>query len=82
MTNPMLDRAILKILARVDCGLREKTLQAETEIAYDRRTLTSDEFTDALVALEDRALVRNRKNLIGETVWGITEAGKAALKGV
>lgn len=82
MENPMLERTILKILDRVNCGLREKTLQAETEIAYDRRTLTSDEFIDALISLEDKALVRNRKNLIGETVWGITEAGKAALKGI
>ena len=81
MDNPMLERTILRILDRVNCGLREKTLQAETEIAYDRRSLTSDEFLDALIALEDKALVRNRKNLIGETVWGITEAGKAALQG-
>lgn len=82
MNNPMLERTILKILDRVNCGLREKTLQAETEIAYDRRSLTSDEFIDALISLEDKALMRNRKNLIGETVWGITEAGKAALKGI
>ena len=82
MRNPMMEITILRILNRVNTGLKEKTLQAETEIAIDRPTLTSDEFTDTLIALEDRALVRNRKNLIGETVWGITEAGKAALKGV
>ena len=30
MKNPALNNAILKILSRLDTGLREKTLQAET----------------------------------------------------
>ena len=82
MRNIMLERTILRILNNVDCGLREKTLQDEAEIATDRRSLTTDEFMDALTGLEGRALVRRRKNLIEETVWGITEAGRAALRGV
>ena len=82
MKNPALNNAILKILARVACGLREKTLQAEAELAMDRLDLTTDEFLDALGFLEDRALVRKWDNLIGDTVWGIEPAGRDALKGL
>ena len=82
MKDVMLEKTILKILQRVECGVREKTLMNETEIAVDRPYITTDEFTDALVGLEDRGLVENRQNLIGERVWQITEVGKAALKGV
>lgn len=82
MKNPALNNAILKILARVDCGLKEKTLQAETELAMDRHDLTTDEFLDALGFLEDKALVDKWTNLIGDTVWGITDMGRDALKGL
>lgn len=82
MKNPALERAILKILLRVGCGLKEKTLQAEVEVAMDRHDLTTDEFIDTLVYLEDRALVDRFVNLLDETVWGITAAGKDALKGL
>jgi hypothetical protein len=82
MKNPALNNSILKILARVDCGLKEKTLQAETELAMDRHDLTTDEFLDALKFLEDKALVDRWTNLIGDTVWGITSAGRDALKGL
>ena len=82
MKNLSLEIAILRILNRVECGLREKTLQDEAEIAYDRPTLTCDDFLDSLVSLEDRGLVANRKNLIGDTVWHITPTGAAALRGV
>ena len=82
MKNPALNNAILKILARVDCGLKEKTLQAETELAMDRHDLTTDEFLDALGFLEDKALVDKWTNLIGDSVWGITAAGRDALKGL
>lgn len=82
MKNPALNNAILKILARVDCGLKEKTLQAETELAMDRHDLTTDEFLDALGFLEDKALVDKWTNLIGDTVWGITAVGRDALKGL
>lgn len=82
MKNPALNNAILKILGSVDCGLKEKTLQAETELAMDRHDLTTDEFLDALNFLEDKALVDKWANLIGDTVWGITEMGKDALKGL
>lgn len=82
MKNPALNTAILKILARVGCGLREKTLMAETELAMDRHDLTTDEFLDALGFLEDKALVDRWPNLIGDTVWGVTDAGRDALKGL
>ena len=82
MKNPALNHCILKILARVDCGLKEKTLMAETELAMDRHDLTTDEFLDALAYLEDKALVDKWQNLIGDTVWGISAAGRDALKGL
>lgn len=82
MKNPALNTAILKILARIECGLKEKTLMAETELAMDRPDLTTDEFHDALIYLEDKALVDKWTNLIGDTVWGITAAGRDALKGL
>lgn len=82
MKNPALNHAILKILSRVDCGLKEKTLQAETEIAMDRHDLTTDEFLDALNYLADKALVDKWTNLIGDTVWGINDMGRDALKGL
>lgn len=82
MKNPALNNAILKILSRIPTGLKEKTLQAETELAMDRHDLTTDEFLDALVFLEDHALVDSWANLIGDKVWGITAAGRDALKGL
>lgn len=82
MKNPALNNAILKILARLDTGLREKTLQAEVDVAMDRPTMTTDEFLDALRFLEGRALVDRWTNLIGDEVWGITDAGRSALKGL
>lgn len=82
MKNPALNSCILKILARVSCGLREKTLMAETELAMDRHDLTTDEFRDALLFLEDRALVDRWDNLVGDTVWGVTAMGRDALKGL
>lgn len=82
MKNPALNNAILRILARVGCGLREKTLMSETELAMDRHDLTTDEFLDALGALRDRALVACWTNLIGDAVWGVTDMGRDALKGL
>ncbi len=82
MRNPALNNAILRILARVGCGLREKTLMAETELVMDRHDLTTDEFLDALGFLDDRALAESWPNLAGETVWGITDAGRDSLKGL
>lgn len=82
MKNPALNNCILRILARVDCGLREKTLMAETELAMDRHDLTTDEFSDALIYLEGRALVDRWTNLVGDDVWGISAAGRDALKGL
>lgn len=82
MKNPALNNAILKILARVDCGLKEKTLMSETELAMDRHDLTTDEFHDALIFLEDKALVDRWTNLAGDVVWGVTAMGRDALKGL
>lgn len=82
MRNPALNNTILRILARLDTGLKQSTLMSETELAMDRPRLTTDEFTDALGFLYDRALVDNFTNLIGDVVWGITDAGRDALKGL
>lgn len=82
MTNPALNNAILKILSRIDTGLKEKTLQAETELAMDRPQLTTDEFADSLNFLENKGLVDKWQNLLGDTVWGITDMGRSALKGL
>lgn len=80
--GPALNNAILKILARVDCGLKEKTLMSETELAMDRHDLTTDEFRDALLFLEDKTLVDRWTNLAGDVVWGVTAMGRDALKGL
>lgn len=82
MKNPALNNAILKILSRIETGLKEKTLQAETELAMDRPQLTTDEFSDALNFLEDKALIDKWQNLLGDTVYGITDMGRSALKGL
>jgi len=82
MKNPALNNCILKILARVDCGLKEKTLMDETALAMDRHDLTTDEFHDALRFLEDKALIAKWANLIGDAVWGVTDMGRDALNGL
>lgn len=82
MKDLMLEKAILKILAIAEYGLREKTLMDETEIAVDRPYLATDDFRGTIAELFGRGLVERRKNLMGETVWAISELGNAALKGV
>ena len=82
MRNEQLEIVILKNLARIDTGLREKTLQCAVEIEMDRADLTSAEFEDALVSLRDRALIDNWQNLIGNKIWCITATGRDALKGL
>ena len=79
MRNITLEKTILKVLRRVETGLKEKTLQSEVEIAIDRPTLTSDEFLDALIELEDRGLVESGENFLGEKVWQITVEGELAI---
>lgn len=82
MENRMLEITILKTLNRVDTGLKAKTLQAEVEIAMDRPDLTTDEFTDTLLKLEDKALIDQWTNALGDKIYGITAFGKDALKGL
>lgn len=82
MENRMLEITILKTLNRVDTGLKAKTLQAEVEIAMDRPDLTTDEFTDTLIKLEDKGLVDQWTNALGDKIFGITAFGKDALKGL
>jgi len=82
MRNRMLETVILKNLQRVETGLREKSLMCAVEIEMDRPDLTTSEFEDAIRYLEDKALVNRFTNLIGETVWGITDMGRDALKGL
>jgi len=78
----MLETVILKNLMRVETGLKEKSLMCAVEIEMDRPDLTTAEFEDAVRVLEDRGLVERFQNLLGETVWGITAAGRDALKGL
>ena len=66
MKNPALNAAILRILARIETGLKETTLQNETEIAMARPDLTTDEFLDALGYLADHGLVDAWTNLLGD----------------
>ena len=82
MKNEMLERVILKNLQRVETGLKEKSLMCAVEIEMDRPDLTTAEFEDAIRRLEDKALVERFTNLLGDTVWGITAAGRDALKGL
>lgn len=80
MKNPALYNCILRILARLDTGLKEETLAAETTVAMDNPRLTTGEFADALRFLEDKALVTTFNNLIGEKCWGVTDLGRAHLR--
>lgn len=80
-TSRILSINILRVLSHVSEGVREKILRAEVEIAIDGASITSDEFADALADLEERKLIANRRNLIGDVVWSITPAGNAALQG-
>lgn len=79
MKNPALYTAILRILRRLDTGLKEETLASETTVATDNPRLTTNEFSDALLFLEQKALVEKFYNLIGERCWGITDLGRAHL---
>lgn len=82
MRNPMLETCILKILNRIETGLKEKTLVAEVEVAMGRYDLTTDEVADVIKYLEDKALVDQFTTSLGDKVWGITDLGKDALKGL
>ena len=79
MKNPALYNCILRILRRLDTGLKESTLASETTVAMDNPRLTTDAFADALAFLEQKALVEPFFNLIGEKCWGITDLGRALL---
>ena len=81
MRDEVVMRTILETLSRLDTSLREQTLCREVEIGADR-LLTRSEFADAIGELLDRGLVERDKNLMGDTTWSITVAGKAAAKGV
>ncbi len=82
MKDIMLEKSILKILARAECGIRERTLMGETEIAMDKAWLAIDDFREALASLHERGLVQRKHNLMDEVCWAITGLGKAALKGI
>ena len=82
MRNPVLEHHILAILNRVDCGLKEKTLMAEVSLAMDRHDLTTLEFEDTMIYLSDRLLVENWENSLGDKVYGISNGGRDALKGL
>lgn len=78
MKNPLIQKSILKILARLpDVYLREETLAAEVEIAIDRQ-LKSTEFADELISLQERELIEKDATLLGDPMWHITGNGKLA----
>lgn len=78
MKNPLIQKSILKILARLpDVYLREETLAAEVEIAIDRQ-LKSTEFADELISLQERELIEKDATLLGDPMWHITGKGKLA----
>lgn len=80
MKNPLIQKSILKILARLpDVYLREETLAAEVEIAIDRQ-LKSTEFADELISLLERELIEKDATLLGDPVWHITGKGKLAAR--
>lgn len=80
MKNPLIQKSILKILARLpDVYLREETLAAEVEIAIDRQ-LKSTEFADELISLQERELIEKDATLLGDPVWHITGKGKLAAR--
>lgn len=80
MKNPLIQKSILKILARLpDVYLREETLAAEVEIAIDRQ-LKSTEFADELISLQERELIEKDATILGDPVWHITGKGKLAAR--
>jgi len=82
MRNEVLEKTILKNLQRVDTGLKQKSLMCAVEVEMDRYDLTTAEFETVLAELEDKALIEKWKTLLGDTVWGITDMGRNALKGL
>lgn len=80
MKNQQLYNQILLSLSRRKTGMSEKTLKAETAIGYDDSTLTTEEWRDAIRFLEDKAMVESFADLMGDTVWAITDMGLAYLR--
>ena len=82
MKNLALQKAILRILDRLNhVALRESTLAAEAEIAVDR-PLTTGEFADELRFLEMHELIKRDFDSFDETLWSITDQGSYALRGL
>jgi len=80
--NIALQKAILRILDRLNhVALRESTLGSEVEIAMDR-PVTSAEFTDELRFLEVHNLIKRDFDSFDETLWSITDMGCHALRGL
>ena len=89
MKNPALYNCILRILRRLDTGLKESTLASETTVAMDNPRLTTDAFADALAFLEQKAArieraqasEEKRQNFLRNELkcWGITDLGRAHL---
>lgn len=80
MKNDSLNTQILLSLSRRKVGMAEKTLKAETLIGYDDATLTTEEFRDAIRFLEDKAMIEQFADLMGDTLWAITDMGLAYLR--
>ena len=81
MRNENLEKAILKNLQRVEVGLKQKSLICAAEIEMDRYDLTTAEYEDMFISLEDRGLAEKFTAIDGDKAWKITDKGRAVLKG-
>ena len=81
MNDPMLQKAILGVLARLDgIAVRESILATEVEIAA-KRPLTTEEFQRELKTLRGERRVKRDFDPFGEALYEITGLGREALMG-
>lgn len=71
----------LAILNRLTCGLEEKSLMVEIEVAAGR-PLTTAEAKDAIIFCTDRGWASSRVDDFSDTRYSITESGKTHLSGM
>lgn len=82
MINQQLRREILMNLESTKYGLTEESLKCAITISTGDINLTTREFRQEIERLEEDQLVASWENLNHEQVWGITDLGKKALKGI
>lgn len=82
MIDQQLRREILMNLEKTKYGLTEESLKAAITISTGNINLTTSDFRKEVERLEEDGLIRSWENLNHETVFGIEELGKKALKGL